>query len=156
MFGAPSVGLSSLDLTTLFNDELAVGFAREGAASLDLAEDVVARDEFAEHNVSTIKPISGSKSDEELRSVGVGTGVGHGEQASFVVLAVEVLIGELVAVDRDSTSAVMVGEVTALGHEVVDNSVENAALVGIFLAIVTSAEGSEVLSGLGHVVSEEL
>ena len=41
----------------------------------------------------------------------------------------EVLIGELGAVDRFSTSAVTGGEVTSLEHEVWDHSVEYTALV---------------------------
>ena len=37
--------------------------------------------------------------DEELRAVGVPASVGHGKEAGLGVLELEVLIGELVAVD---------------------------------------------------------
>lgn len=37
--------------------------------------------------------------DEELGSVGVATGVGHGQETLLGVLELEVLIGELLAVD---------------------------------------------------------
>ena len=37
--------------------------------------------------------------DEELRAVGVGAGVGHGEEERTVVLELEVLIGELLTID---------------------------------------------------------
>ena len=37
--------------------------------------------------------------DEELRAVGVLSGVGHGQQTRLGVLELEVLIRELVAVD---------------------------------------------------------
>ena len=37
--------------------------------------------------------------DEELGAVGVGASVGHGQQVGLGVLDLEVLIGELLAVD---------------------------------------------------------
>jgi hypothetical protein len=37
--------------------------------------------------------------NEELGAIGVGAGVGHGEEEGTVVGKLEVLIGELVAVD---------------------------------------------------------
>jgi hypothetical protein len=42
----------------------------------------------------------------------------------------ELLIWELVSVDTLATSAVLSGDVTTLGHEVIDNSVEEIAFVG--------------------------
>jgi hypothetical protein len=41
----------------------------------------------------------GGGGDEELRSIGVLSSVGHAEKANLGVLQLEVLIGELVAVD---------------------------------------------------------
>jgi hypothetical protein len=38
--------------------------------------------------------------DEELRTVGSGASVGHGEQEGLVVTELEVLVGELGSVDR--------------------------------------------------------
>ena len=42
------------------------------------------------------------------------------------VLQLEVLIGELFAIDGLATSAVAVGEVASLDHEVLDDTVESA------------------------------
>lgn len=42
---------------------------------------------------------SDHSSDEELRTVGVRTSIGHGKQALLSVLELEVLVLELVAVD---------------------------------------------------------
>jgi len=70
------------------------------------------------------------------------------------VLEDEVLVGKLVAVDGLATGAVVVGEVTALAHEVGDDTVERAALVA--KALLAGAEGTEVLGGLGDDVSTEL
>ena len=43
--------------------------------------------------------------DEELASVGVLAGVGHGQPADTVVLQLEVLIGEFLAIDGAATSS---------------------------------------------------
>ena len=65
----------------------------------------------------------------------------------------EVLVLELVAKDRLATSAITSGEVTTLGHEAWDDSVELGSLEvkGLALgahALFTSAESAEVLSSL--------
>ena len=48
----------------------------------------------------------------------------------------------------------MVGEVTALEHEVVNDAVEDAASVAV--AFLASAEGTEVLGSLGDNVGKKL
>jgi len=100
-----------------------------------------------------------TKSDEELRSVGSRTGVGHGEETGLVVLVVEVLVSELLSVDGLAASAVASGEVSTLSHEVRDDSVEGGALVvkglaGLADALLSSAEAPEVLRGLGGVLEQ--
>jgi len=54
------------------------------------------------------------KAEAELRPIGVGTSVGHGEKERLGVLEVEVLISELLSVDRFSTTAITHGEITSL------------------------------------------
>ena len=67
-----------------------------------------------------------SEAEEELRAVGVGAGIGHGEDATAGVPVNEVLISEgaAVVVDGRATSAIVVREVTTLGHEAINDSVE--------------------------------
>ena len=60
-----------------------------------------------------VEPGGLGRADEELGAVGVGSGVGHGEDAGAGVLEAEVLVLELVAVDGLAAGAVVVGEVTA-------------------------------------------
>jgi len=103
----------------------------------------------------------------------VGAGVGHGEHERLLVGELEVLVGELLAVDGLATSAlscivsmssgeamnrwfthVATGEVTTLEHEVRDDTVELGARVAE--ALLASAESAEVLDGLGDDVVEEL
>ena len=62
------------------------------------------------------------------------------------MLQLEVLIGELVAVDGLATSTVTLGEVTTLDHKVLDDTVEGGALVT--KALLTSSKSSEVLGSL--------
>jgi hypothetical protein len=64
-----------------------------------------------------------------LAAVGVGTGIRHRQEAGNVVLVLEVLVGELCAVDALATGSVVVGEVASLQHEAWDHAVEAGALV---------------------------
>ena len=92
----------------------------------------------------TIEPGGYSGGDEELRSIGVLSSIGHGKQADFRVFDLEVFIwwvivsdttfgenvgiglrtGELLSVDRFTTSAVSFCEVASLKHELRDDTVE--------------------------------
>lgn len=53
----------------------------------------------------------------------------HGQNARTGVLQLEVLVLELVAVDGLTTSAVVIGEIATLTHEVRNHTVEGAVLV---------------------------
>ena len=92
--------------------------------------------------------------EEELGAVGPGSGVGHGQDSGSLVLQSEVLVSELGAVDGLAPSAVVVGEVTTLAHEVGDDTVEGGALVSE--PLLSSAESSEVLSSLGDNIVPQL
>ena len=78
--------------------------------------------------------------------------VGHGEGSSLV-LDLEVLVLKLGAVDRLSSGAVVVGEVSSLDHEVLDDTVEGRSLVSESLAALGKLK--EVGRRLRHIVSEE-
>ena len=85
---------------------------------LDLVDDIITLKNLAEDDVSAVEPpirafvsainviiiqsaiLRGDDGrDEELGSVGVGTGVGHGQQTLLGVLELEVLVLELGTVD---------------------------------------------------------
>jgi len=70
------------------------------------------------------------------------------------VLQAEILVLELVAVDGLATSAVVVGEVATLAHEVGDHTVEGGALVTE--TFLSGAKGTEILSRLGYDISPQL
>jgi hypothetical protein len=54
---------------------------------------------------------------------------GHTEHSRLAVLKLKVLIRELLAVNGLAASTVTIGEITALNHELLYDSVESAALV---------------------------
>ena len=114
--------------------------------------------DLAEDNMLAVKPGSLDGADEKLASVGVWTSVGHGKDARAGVLEAEVLVGELLSVNRFTTTAISLGEVTALDHERRNNAVEVATLVvkrlsRFTLALFASAQGTEILHGLGNDLS---
>ena len=101
-----------------------------------------------------IQPGGLGRANEKLGSVGVGSGVSHAENSGSSVLQLEVLVLELVTVDALAPSSVVVGEVTALAHEVWDHAVEGGSLVAH--SLLTSAKSTEVLRGLGDNIRSQL
>lgn len=127
--------------------------------------------------MAAVQPRGDDGGDEELGTVGVGAGVGHGQEEWAAVLALEVLVGELLAVDGLAASTLLpsvvstrlgdvdievgcwthiaTGEVSALEHEVRDDTVELGARVAEAL-LFADAELTEVLGRLGHVLIIEV
>jgi len=104
--------------------------------------------------VLAVQPGGLGGAEEELRAVGVGSSVGHRQDSGSGMLEVEVLVLELVAVDRLASGSVVVGEVSTLAHELGDHPVEGGS--GIAVALLAGAQGTEVLSCLGDLVATEL
>lgn len=70
------------------------------------------------------------------------------------MLQSEVFIFKLVSVNRFSSSAIVVGEITTLAHEVWNDTVENASFVAeTFLA---STQCTEIFSSFGYDVTTKL
>jgi len=107
-----------------------------------------------EDDMAAVEPGGDDGRDEELGAVGVWAGVGHGEEEGLVVLELEVLVGELLAVDGFAARAITTGEVSTLEHELWNDTMELAALVTE--ALLASAEGTEVLGRLRDDVVEDL
>jgi hypothetical protein len=66
---------------------------------LNLVNDLVALEDLSEDDVATVEPRGDDGGDEELAAIGVLARVGHGKEALLAVLELEVLVGELGAVD---------------------------------------------------------
>jgi len=67
-----------------------------------------------QHGVLSVEMRCFNSRDEELRSVGVGTSIRHGQKIRSVVLEREVLVIKAGSVDRLAACAVAVCEVTSL------------------------------------------
>lgn len=143
-----------LQLSTVGDGELLVGLARIGAIGFHLADDIHAFDDFTEDDMFLVEPRGLVSGDEELRSVGVSSGVGHRHDSGSSVLQGEVLVGELLAIDGLAPGAVVVGEITTLTHEVGNHTVEGGALVAE--ALLAGAQSAEVLRCLRYDVIPQL
>jgi len=126
-------------LTAVSDDDGALCLSALRTDGFHLLNDVQSFDDLSEDNVLSVEPWGLDGADEELRSVGVGTSVGHGESSGLGMLQLEVLIGELGSVDRLTTSSVALGEVSSLAHKLGDDSVERASLEVKWLSRGSSA-----------------
>ena len=79
-----------------------------------LLDGVHALDDLSEDDVLAVEPGGLGGAQEELAAVGVGAGVGHGQDARTGVLQLEVLVLELHPVDGLAAGAVPGREVAAL------------------------------------------
>ena len=86
-------------------------------------------------------------SDEELRTVGAGASIGHGQQVRTVKaqLGVE-LVGELVA----GATATGAGGVAALDHEAINDTVEDRPVIEWTLSIASGIRGLVLLRALSQ------
>jgi len=146
LIGARSKG----KLAAVSNVHLMLGGSSGGTFSLYFVDNIKTTQNLAKDNVPTIEPASLDSTDKELGTVSVRTSVRHGEHTRAGVLELEVLIGELSAVDRLSATAIAVGEIAALDHEAGDDAVEDATLVverlaGRSLPLLARAKRPEIL-----------
>lgn len=84
------------------------------ANRFDLWHNLFALGDRAEDDMLAIQPLCLGRADEELRPVGVRACVSHGQDQGAGMLEGKVLVGELFPIDGLASSAIMVGEVSAL------------------------------------------
>ena len=94
--------------------------------------------------------------DEELGAIGVGSSIGHRQNALVGMWKPDSLIFELLSVDAFASSAIAVGGISSLHHKTFDDSVELDALVVAWLAFLSSADGAEVFGRLWYFLVEHL
>lgn len=70
------------------------------------------------------------------------------------MLEQEIFIVKLGSIDGLASSAVVIGEISSLGHEVIDDAMEVRTLVSE--PFFVGAQGAEVSRSLGHFLIEEL
>lgn len=110
--------------------------------------------EFSENSVFAVKPGAGYEGDEELRAVSIWSCISHREQEGYIVLEKEVLIWEGSSIDGFASSAVVVGEISSLCHEIGDDAVEVRVFVSEAFFMCT--EGAEVGCCFRYLFIEEL
>ena len=113
------------EFTTVDNGYVRGRLVALGGYVLNLANHALSVDHFTKNHVLAIEMRGGDGRDEELAAIGTGTGVGHGKKERTVMLEVEVLVGEFLAVDRLAASPVKGSEITTLDHELLNHTVEN-------------------------------
>lgn len=143
-----------LQSTTISDNNLLVCLARLGTVTFDFFNNIHAFNNLTEDNVFVVQPSGLDGTDEELRTVGVGTSVGHGQNTGTGMLQGEVFISKLVAIDGFATGAIVICEIATLAHKVGNDTMERRALVTETL--FTGAESTEILSGLWHNIATEL
>lgn len=93
--GRVAVVLTALDLAAVLDDHSLHGrrsVALHCLHALDLAHDLHAGLYFAKDHVLAVQMRRGHGRDEELAAVGVGPGVGHGQQTGLRVAVAEALV----------------------------------------------------------------
>ena len=113
--------------------------AEDFVAFFDRVDDVLTFGHFTKDRVFSIQPWGGFVGDEELRAVGAGSGVGHGEDAGLGVCQRR---NDFIAEFVSGTSCSCASWITALNHEVRDDAVEGEAVVISTLGEVEKVCGS--------------
>ena len=83
-----------------------------------------------------VEPIGlGGRGDEELAGVGIFAGIGHADHAGLVVPVQKVFVGKGCSVNATLTRPVPFHKVTTLNHKVLNDPMEDTALVprGLFI-----------------------
>src|SRR5438046_1364588 len=126
------------DLYPLDHNILDGTVARAGAGGRDRVDDLLRAfvGDLTEDRVLPVEPVRRGDGDEELRPVGTGAGVRHGEQ----VRPVEGQLGvDLVAELVPRATPPGTGRVASLDHEVVDDAVKDRAVVVRTAALLAGA-----------------
>ena len=148
-------------LSAVSDDDWLLGGTILGTNSFDVLDNIHSLGNLAKDDVSTIQPSGLDSTDEELTSVGVLSGVSHGESTWSIVSSLEVLVLELHAIDGLTSGTVSCGKVTSLAHELWDHSVESGSLVVQWLSaladsLLSGAQSTEVLGGLWNDIGVQL
>jgi len=151
----------SAELTTVSDGHIALGLPALASLTFDRFHDIHSVNDFAEHHVLSIQPFGLDGAQEELRPVGVGSSVRHGQDTGTHVLFLEVLIRELLPVDRFTSGSVTPSEISSLTHEVGDDSMEFGSFemqrnTRFAFSLFAGAETTEVLRSFGHDVIVQL
>jgi hypothetical protein len=91
---------------------------------LNLPNNTLTIDDLAEYYMFLVQVRCRHGCDEELGTVRSWSGVGHTQQEGLLVQHLEVLVVEFLPVYTLATCAIVVREVAALDHKLLDDAVE--------------------------------
>jgi len=122
-------------------------------------QEVEPRHDATKDDVGGVKPVRGNQSNEELRGVGVGSGVGHRKDARRVVARSEVLVLEGRPVNRLATRPITIGKVPTLNNKLGNHSMKGRPLqvqwfTTFTFTLFTSAQTPKVFRSSWHNVRE--
>lgn len=160
-------------LTAVGDNDLLVRFSALGTITFNLLDHIHTFNDGTEDDMTVVQPGSFHGRNEELWAIRVWSSVGlrkkvmlvtsvlqyaestyHWQCAWCEMLQGEVLILELVAIDGFATSAIVIGEITTLAHEVWNHAVE--CWVFVAETLLAGAQGTEVFACLWYHISTEL
>ena len=132
------------------------------SARVEHLEEVLVGD-LAEDGVAVVQPRGRVDGDEELGTVRARASVSHGQQVRAVELQLRMeLVGEL----ETRAASAGAGRVAALDHEVIDDAVEDCAVIertGLLalcvlggVVLLALGQADEVFNGYRCVVTEEI
>lgn len=102
------------DLAGGSNTDLLGGFSRLRTNSFNIFYNIKTFQNFAKNNMLAVQPWGGDGGDEELGTLRVGAGVGHGQVSLFGVLDLEVLVVELATIDGLAADSGSMGKISTL------------------------------------------
>ena len=116
-----------------------------------LLDNIHAFNNLSKHNVLAIKPGGLGSTNEKLRTIGVGSGIGHTQNSGTGVSELEIFIFEFVSIDGFSTGSIMIGKISSLTHKIGDHTMKSrASITETFFA---GAKSTEIFSSLGNHIS---
>ena len=139
--------VSHLFGSTILNGHGGSWTARISPVGFHFPDNVQTGGDLAKNNVLAVQPGRIGGTDKELRSVGVGSGVGHAQRSDPAVVQVKVFVLESSSVNALATGSVAIGKVTTLAHESRNDAVKAGSLVS--LSLVFETELLEVFDRLG-------
>ena len=115
-------------LTAVYDAHLNLRLTAARPHLFDLFYHLKALDYLAEDHMLAVKPGRFNGGDEKLGTIGVWTGIGHGQRSWPQMLADEIFIGKGAAIDRFAAGTIGVGDIAALEHELGNNAMKDAPL----------------------------
>ena len=107
------------------------------------------------YNVLLIQVMGLFECDKELRAIRIWASICHWQQ-SFLGVGQEIwLIVEFIPVDALSPSSILIGDISSLHHEPLDNSMENVSFVPHLGPFLSSTDGSKILDSLWNDILEK-